>query len=263
MIRWVALAAAGLGLLTAAAGCAATPARTTAATGPATTATGRPSPASPSGGRSGSPGTSATPGTSGTAAARRLPPFSATASGPLKPSDVPYTWHHGCPVPPRDLRALHVSYIGFDGAAHMGEIIVNASVLRKVIEVFKMLYRARFHIRRMEPVDVFHGSDPKSMAADNTSGFNCRYAVAAGPPAWSMHAYGLAIDVNTVQNPYVESDGRVVPRAGRAYLDRSDIRPGMAYPGGVLVRAFRSIGWGWGGDWTGSPDYQHFSSNGR
>jgi hypothetical protein len=76
-----------------------------------------------------------------------------------------------------------------------------------------------------------------------------------------MHAYGLAIDVNPVENPYLLA-GRVHPRAGRAYLDRSRYRPGMAVPGGLLVRTFASAGWQWGGRWTGSPDYQHFSATG-
>jgi D-alanyl-D-alanine carboxypeptidase len=192
-----------------------------------------------------------------------LPRFSATVSGPLALRDVPFSWHPGCPVPPRELRAIRLSYVGFDGTAHIGEIIVNASVARQVIKVFAVLYRARFPIRRMEPVDVFHGSDPRSMAADNTSGFNCRRAVATGPPQWSMHAYGLAIDVNTVQNPYTEAGAGVQPPAGAAYVNRSDIRPGMAYPGGILVSAFSWIGWGWGGSWASSPDYQHFSVNGR
>jgi hypothetical protein len=194
---------------------------------------------------------------------RPLPRFSATVSGPLAPKDVPFSWHSGCPVSPDQLRAIHLSYRGFGGAAHTGEIIVNASVTRQVIKVFARLYRARFPIRRMTPVDAFHGSDPRSMAADNTSGFNCRRAVAPGPPQWSMHAYGLAIDVNTVQNPYVEAGAGVQPRAGTGYVNRSDIRPGMAYPGGILVSAFRSVGWEWGGYWAGSPDYQHFSVNGR
>ena len=193
----------------------------------------------------------------------RRPRFTAAVSGPLAPRDVPFSWRPGCPVSPRDLRAIHLWYIGFDERAHAGEIIVNASVVERVIRVFAILYRARFPIRRMEPVDVFHGSDPRSMAADNTSGFNCRRAVAPGPPQWSMHAYGLAIDVNTVQNPYVEAGVGVRPAAGAAYVNRSDIRPGMAYPGGILVSAFSSIGWGWGGYWAGSPDYQHFSVNGH
>jgi hypothetical protein len=184
-------------------------------------------------------------------------------SGPLTPRDVPFSWHPGCPVPPGQLRAIHLSYVGFDGTAHTGAIIVSARVVRQVIKVFAILYRARFPISRMEPVDVFHGSDPRSMAADNTAGFNCRRAVAPGPPQWSMHAYGLAIDVNTVQNPYVEAGAGVQPPAGAAYVSRSVIRPGMAYPGGILVSAFSSAGWRWGGHWAGSPDYQHFSVNGR
>jgi len=191
------------------------------------------------------------------------PAFAATVSGPLTLADVSFSWRPGCPVPPGQLRAIRLSYAGFDGRAHTGEIIDNAAVAHQVVQVFAALYRARFPIARMEPVDVFRGSDPRSMAAGNTSGFNCRYAVAAGPPQWSMHAYGLAIDVNTVQNPYLEPGSGVQPPAGAAYLDRSDIRPGMAYPGGVLVSAFSSAGWRWGGNWAGSPDYQHFSVNGR
>ena len=87
--------------------------------------------------------------------------------------------------------------------------------------------------------------------------------MAAGPPHWSMHAYGLAIDVDTIENPYIQPGQPIDPPSSAAYANRSDIRPGMAYPGGVLVSAFSSIGWGWGGNWTGSPDYQHFSSNGH
>jgi hypothetical protein len=99
------------------------------------------------------------------------------------------------------------------------------------------------------------------MAADNTSGFNCRYAVTTGPKQWSVHAYGEAIDVNPLENPY-ELAGRAYPPAGRPYLDRADVRPGMAFEGGQLVAAFASVGWEWGGRWAGSPDYQHFSSTG-
>jgi hypothetical protein len=99
------------------------------------------------------------------------------------------------------------------------------------------------------------------MAADNTTGFNCRYAVAAGPKRWSVHAYGKAIDVNTIENPYLDR-GRVLPPAGRSYVDRSRYRRGMAMPSGVLVQAFASVGWFWGGRWTASPDWQHFSRTG-
>jgi D-alanyl-D-alanine carboxypeptidase len=166
-------------------------------------------------------------------------------------------------VPPNDLRAIRLPFIGFDHRAHVGTLVVNASVVDQIIKVFSTLYRARFPIRRMEPVDVFHGSDNQSTAADNTAGFNCRFAVAAGPPHWSMHAYGLAIDVDTIENPYIQPGQPIDPPSSAAYANRLDIRPGMAYPGGILVSAFSSIGWGWGGNWTGTVDYQHFSSNGH
>ena len=103
----------------------------------------------------------ATPGPRPAPARLVVPAFSATVSGPLTPGDVPFSWRPGCPVPPGELRAIRLSYAGFDGRAHTGEIIVNASVVRQVIEVFSILYRARFPISRMEPVDVFHGSDPR------------------------------------------------------------------------------------------------------
>jgi hypothetical protein len=177
-------------------------------------------------------------------------------------ADLPYSWHRGCPVGPSQLRRVRLRYMGFDRKPHDGQLVVNAKVVRDVVVVFRTLYGARFPIRQMLPIDAFHGSDDRSAAADNTSGFNCRRAVAAGPTSWSMHAYGEAIDVNDVENPYFVGT-RVIPPAGKAYRDRGDVRPGMAVEGGVLVRAFARVGWGWGGRWAGSPDYQHFSSNGR
>ena len=140
---------------------------------------------------------------------------------------------------------------------------MNAAVTDAVTTVFSRLYAARFPIRSMVPVSEFNGSDDDSMAADNTSGFNCRNAVNAGAaPSWSMHAYGDAIDVNTVENPYVQQGQPVEPPAGAAYTDRRNVRPGMAVPGNALNSAFAAVGWGWLG--TGSnPDYQHFSTNGR
>jgi hypothetical protein len=165
-----------------------------------------------------------------------------------------------CPVSATQLQAVHVRYRGFDGDSHIGVLVVNRRVAPDVATVFRRLYVARFPIRRITPISAFHGSDDASMAADNTSAFNCRRAV--GGSGWSEHAYGTAIDVNPVENPYV-LNGRVLPPAGRRYLDRSRIRRGMAVAGGVLVRAFASVGWKWGGRWSGSPDYQHFSLSGR
>jgi hypothetical protein len=140
-------------------------------------------------------------------------------------------------------------------------LIVNRSVAKQVVGVFRKLYRAGFPIRRMRLVDAYGGSDFRSIEADNTSAFNCR--AATGSSNWSNHAYGLAIDINPIENPYVTASGSVAHRASRPYLNRSRIRRGMAYPSGELVRTFRSIGWGWGGYWSGAKDYQHFSANGR
>jgi hypothetical protein len=168
------------------------------------------------------------------------------------------TYHPGCPVGPASLRLLYLSYFGFDGAPHIGTMVVNAAVASAVVDAFARLFRARFPIRRMQPVAAYGGSDDASMAADNTSGFNCRYV--AGTTNWSVHAYGEAIDVNTVENPYLV-DGRVEPPAASAYLDRSNLRPGMAAPGTALNAAFAAIGWYWGGHFH-SPDYQHFSKTG-
>ena len=188
------------------------------------------------------------------------PPFAAHVET-IGRADVPYSYHRGCPVGPAQLRRIRLRFWGFDNRAHVGALVVNVRAVPAVVVVFRTLYSARFPIRRMEPVDAFHGSDDKSMAADNTSGFNCRYAVAPGPKRWSVHAYGEAIDVNTVENPYIEG-GVVHPAAGKRFLDRTNVRRGMAVPNGILVRAFSSVGWKWGGRWTSSPDYQHFSATG-
>ncbi len=189
-----------------------------------------------------------------------LPPFD-VAVRPVTAAELGASWHLGCPVGPAQLRALRVSFVGFDGVSHTGAIIVNKDVTGAVTTVFRRLYAARFPIHRMGPIAKYGGSDDRSMAADNTSGFNCRYAVATGPKRWSVHAYGEAIDVNPIENPYVQGAG-VTPVAGRAYLDRSRYRRGMAVAGGLLVRAFASVGWLWGDRWAATPDYQHFSRTG-
>jgi D-alanyl-D-alanine carboxypeptidase len=194
-------------------------------------------------------------------AATAPPPPFAPAVERVTAAQLPHSWHRGCPVGPSQLRRVRLAYWGFDGRVHRGAIVVNARVTGDVVTVFRRLYRARFPLRRVRPIDAYEGNDERSLAADNTAGFNCRYAVAPGPRRWSVHAYGEAIDVNPVENPYVEG-GRVHPRAGRRFLDRSSVRRGMAAPEGILVRAFASVDWQWGGRWSGTPDYQHFSATG-
>jgi hypothetical protein len=189
-----------------------------------------------------------------------LSAFTSSVSG-VSAAQLGETWRPGCPVGPSQLRLLHLRYVGFDGKSRVGTMVVNASVATSVIRVFADLYARRFPLHSMVPESAFSGKDPASMAADNTSGFNCRYAVATGPKQWSVHAYGEAIDVNPVQNPYV-FNGVAQPVAGKAYVNRGDVRAGMSELGGVLNNAFASVGWLWGGRWTDSPDYQHFSATG-
>jgi len=191
-------------------------------------------------------------------AAQAPPRFVGTVSK-VTAADLPHSWRPGCPVSPSQLRRLTVSHWDFAGRRRAGSIVVRASAAREVVSVFRRLYAARFPIRRLRLVDAYKGSDDASMAADNTSGFNCRFV--SGTRRWSQHAYGLAIDINPVENPFVHG-GRVEPPAGRRYLDRSRARPGMVVSGDVVVRAFAAVGWSWGGHWTSSKDYQHFSATG-
>jgi D-alanyl-D-alanine carboxypeptidase len=170
------------------------------------------------------------------------------------------SWHRGCPVARGRLRYLRIAYHGFDGRVHKGEMVANASAVKPLRSAFATLFRRGFPIRRMRLVDDYGGSDYRSIEADNTSAFNCRRAT--GQSRWSQHAYGLALDVNPIENPYV-SNGRTSHPASRRYLDRKRHWRGMAFTGGALVTAFARVGWGWGGNWSNPTDYQHFSSNGR
>jgi len=170
------------------------------------------------------------------------------------------SWRPGCPVALRDLRVLTFSHRRFDGKTRTGRLIVHGEVASDLLGVFRTLYEERFPLRRIVPVDAYGGSDFRSIEADNTSAFNCRFV--EGTRRWSEHAYGRAIDVNPIENPYVSS-GQTSHSASVPHVDRRRRRPGMAYEGGVLVPAFDAIGWGWGGRWTSVKDYQHFSASGR
>ncbi len=129
-----------------------------------------------------------------------------------------------------------------------------------MVRVFRTLLAARFPVAQVRTVEAYGSDDARSMAANNTSAYNCRRTT--GGTGWSEHAYGRAIDVNPVQNPYVRGT-TVLPEAGRAYVDRSRARAGVVLAGGPVVRAFAEVGWEWGGSFTGLKDYQHFLASGR
>lgn len=169
------------------------------------------------------------------------------------------SWRAGCPVPLTDLRYVTVRHVDFSGAAQDGELVVRADVAEAVTRIFGTLYDARYPIRSLRLVDDFGGSDDDSMAADNSSAFNCRPVTGGG--GWSEHSYGTAIDLNPVENPYLVG-GTVLPPAGSEYVDRPD-RPGVIHPDDEVVTAFAAEGWSWGGTWTDPIDYQHFSLSGH
>lgn len=177
------------------------------------------------------------------------------------------SWRSGCPVPLSGLRILTVTHLGFDGRLHTGQLVVNAGVASGLVRVFRRLYELRFPIRHMRLADMYGPRDGRPEDGDVTGSFRCRQAVpspctgGSANGSWSNHAYGHAIDLNPVENPYVGC-GRTRDPSSARYLDRSRLRKGMVTP--AVIAAFRSIGWGWGGSWAGrTKDYMHFSTTGH
>jgi len=149
----------------------------------------------------------------------------------------------------------------FDNRRHQGEVIVHADAARGIVHVLRELWQARFPIERMEPINTYAGPDA-AVATNFTTALNCR-SVRGQPGVWSEHSYGRAIDINPVRNPYIASSGVILPTGAEPYADRSRRAAGMIRRGDVVVRAFASIGWEWGGEWANPVDYQHFSATGR
>jgi hypothetical protein len=182
-------------------------------------------------------------------------------AGPI-PGDVlaRSSWHDGCPLPVEDLTYLTLSHFGFDGAFHTGELIVNAAHAEDFVEIFRKLHQARFPIEQMRVIRADEVDEPPTGDGNVTTAFTCRPAT--GSSNWSMHAYGLAIDINPFHNPYLKGD-LVLPELASVYTERSDVRPGMVTPHDVVTEAFAAMGWRWGGNWNTLKDWMHFSSNGR
>jgi hypothetical protein len=169
------------------------------------------------------------------------------------------TWSPACPVRLADLRYLTVSFRGFDGRAHTGELVVHRRVADQVVSVFARLYRASFPIEEMRLVTTADLEAHPTGDGNNTAAYVCR--AARKQTRWSAHAYGLAVDVDPFQNPYRRGD-LVLPELASAYLDRGRVRPGMIRAGDVVTRAFAAIGWTWGGTWRSPVDLMHFSATG-
>jgi len=172
------------------------------------------------------------------------------------------SWHKGCPVGFGSLRLITSTHHLPAGGTATGQLIVHRDVAPAVKRILKRLWKLNYPIARMDLVDKYGGDDWESIEANNTSAFNCR--AATGSSNWSNHAYGYAIDVNPIENPWIEN-GKVFHKASWQYIDRTKRKsPLQILPGDKVVKAFAAEGWGWGGAWSGSTlDPQHFSITGR
>lgn len=166
------------------------------------------------------------------------------------------SWRPGCPVAIADLAYLRLSHWGRDGVVHEGELVVHRELAAEVLGIFKVLFEQKFPVEKMRLIEEYQGDDDRSMADNNTSGFNCR-PVLGKPLVFSKHSHGRAIDINPLWNPMV-TGGAVLPPGGAAFAGRDKPRPGLLRKGDQAVRAFTSRGWTWGGDWVEMKDYQHF-----
>ncbi|MEX0667338.1 MAG: M15 family metallopeptidase [Acidimicrobiia bacterium] len=171
------------------------------------------------------------------------------------------SWREECPVALEGLTYLTMSFHGFDGLAHTGEMLVAAEFADGVVEAFRRLWEVRFPIEEMRVQDQEEMDAHPTGDGNVTGSFECRPAVGQSG-GWSMHAYGLAVDINPFHNPYTKGEV-VAPELASSYIDRTNVRPGMILEGDMSVGAFDEMGWGWGGRWTTAKDWMHFSSNGR
>jgi len=198
-----------------------------------------------------------------------LQPYGSTVE-PLSPAiresvKASGAWRRGCPVPLSQLRLLTVTHWGWDGKPTTGQLIVNREVAPRLAKVFRRLYELRFPIRHMQLDDLYGPKSARSPDGDTSGSFECRKAAPSpcgtGSGNWSNHAYGYAVDLNPAENPYVGCGMTRDPTRAR-YIRRNRLYKGMVTP--AVVAAFHSVGWGWGGAWTGdTQDYMHFSVNGR
>ncbi|MDD5548692.1 MAG: M15 family metallopeptidase, partial [Sulfurovaceae bacterium] len=171
-------------------------------------------------------------------------------------------YYHGCPVEIEDLRIVNVKYYNFENKIKNGDLIVHKDASSDVVKIFDDLFAIKYPIRQIVPIHNFNSNDFASIEADNTSAFNCRKAT--GENSWSKHAYGKAIDINPIENPFIFKDGHTAHdkslkfknRIHKNLQDPQDIA--LLLPNDEAVKIFAKHGWGWGGSWSGTKDYQHF-----
>lgn len=167
------------------------------------------------------------------------------------------TFKPECTVSRDDLRYVRVLHVNEEDEVLTGEIVVNAAIADEICEIFRELYDAQYPIERMRLADDYNAEDELSMEDNNSSSFNYRPIEGTNRP--SKHAQGMAIDINTLYNPYYRySDDSVLPATGAPYLDRSQDFPYKIEEGDLCYRLFTERGYTWGGHWNTVKDYQHF-----
>jgi hypothetical protein len=170
------------------------------------------------------------------------------------------SYPEGCTVARTDLRYLRLSHVDAEGREHVGEMVCNKAIAQDLIDIFRELYRQKYPIQRIRLIDDYEASDERSMRDNNTSCF-C-YRTISGSKKLSKHALGMAIDVNTLYNPYVYTgkDGQrvVEPVTASRYVDRTKSFPYKIEKGDLLHRLFLQHGFRWGGSWRTMKDWQHF-----
>ena len=163
-------------------------------------------------------------------------------------------------MPIKDLRVIRLRHLDAAGRTTIGELVVHRSVVPAVVSAFGELYDSRVRIASVRRIDFYSGSDFASIEANNTSAFNCRRVSGLPGRQWSMHAYGMAVDINPIQNPFVTASGRVAHRASWPFRLRGrKLSSLQIMSGDATTQAFARIGWEWGGDWAPPRDYQHFA----
>ena len=169
------------------------------------------------------------------------------------------SYKENCTVPREELRYLHILHVGFDNNTHEGELIVNKRIAEDVLDIFKELYKAGYQIEKVRLIDEYNAQDELSMRDNNSSAFNFRYI--SYSTTLSKHAMGLAVDINTLYNPYIKQvDGRlnIEPANAVNYVDRNRQFPYKIDHDDLCYKLFTKYGFEWGGDWEDSKDYQHF-----
>lgn len=164
-----------------------------------------------------------------------------------------------CTVKREDLRYLKVLHYNLKGEILTGEMVCNEKIATDMIQIFAELFQKKYPIEKIRLIDDYNADDEQSMRDNNSSCFCFR--TVAGSNDLSLHALGMAVDINTLYNPYIRiknSKKVIQPSNAEIYCDRSKQFDYKIEPDDDCCKAFKKHGFLWGGDWKAYKDYQHF-----